>query len=723
MRTGASLVVILMLATLLPSASAEPAGAAADVEAARDAVAAWIEPARPQAPHESDPWLPLYLDIAQSVWAGDDASQPPPVPVPETEDESVSMHALGDVDGDGDADLLRVKTGGPTQRLDAVAAPELRDVLWTRTVAEDAYWYFGADVDGDAVREFVIITAGDSEGQGEGQGTPVGGAFVLSFAWQATAEVVSGKTGETLVERSLDGSSEYATAYAYTPVGLAGGSVTRWTDSFTTVAMVPGAVAVITILFEYESASASAVVVYENAYVIDLDVVVELIAPDGKDRATVEAVDRTRVASYPLVTDLTGDGVPDVALTSTQMLMPASSDLPPVIQTDLLAFDGKSGSSLWTLSRDPTVGYSEFLLPLGDVDDAGGFDVGYLELVLVDPSTIESRFIAYAGAGGAVLAERVGTNEFFVAIPFGQADDDAEDEVLTILLKDIFDFGGETVTVGMANADLKPVWTSSFSLMSEPISYEDTSDFGSGYSTDWTGDGLVDLALAIYEGDDYEMTVRLLDGSDGTEVWSRPFEDDVRGGAVVRDLTGDGARDFATLRLDGPEEQLEQGNLTNATINLTAHSGATGLDVWTQVLMDPGRVGNRSTSGMYAAVEDAGDVNADGRTDVLANVGQFTYFMIIVTPDGTVVEETSMVPEDEDPMNQWYVFSGKAGELLWAWPEVSLEKATPLLGPGANGSDAVDPPVDDGGIIPGPAVSLVLLLVVAAALSFRRRQP
>ena len=208
------------------------------------------------------------------------------------------------------------------------------------------------------------------------------------------------------------------------------------------------------------------------------------------------------------------------------------------------------------------------------------------------------------------------------ACPAGDFDGDEKDDVLVFTRKYDDTTGTETATViAKRGYDGEHLWAESVSGTESSISADPVGDLD--------GDGKEDVLVLMSE---YNATTNTTiekviakNGDDGMHLWEESISCEVRNDCEIDafsagDLDGDGKEDvFVEMSTSGFDEDISASTTTATVI---AKRGYDGMHLWNESVNGTGWI-------IYISASPAGDLDGDGKEDVLVNAANTTTATVI----------------------------------------------------------------------------------------------
>jgi hypothetical protein len=556
-----------------------------------------------------------------TAFAGSAAAQsyvhdlPAPAPTPSTAERfGRSIAKVGDVDGDGYDDFAIASERGFLGSLGhvQVTSGRTREPIYTvfptftstlgLTVAGPG------DVNADGYPDFVVGAPSDDQG-----GTDAGRVFVYDGFYGHFHGSIVGVNGSEagaavsgVGDANFDGHADYAIGAPSAIqlfVGITGGATVRSGDDESVLATMFG-----TVPGGRAGAAVAGVGDTDGDGHREMLVGAPLADSAHLVSCTNGAVLRTHTQADRYGTAVAGgfdwsfDGFADYAI--SQPFEDVQVSVPGPVTPDagsVRMYNGLTGSPLDAMSgvySNGTLGLS--LTTIGDCDLDGALD-------LVAGGWSHAKL--WRSAGGSLEAFTSQGGPAFVA-SIGDVDGDGRDD---------YGVGYPDASHPDAQSGRVELYRATTTVVQlEQLGPRDVPGFGRAVDTcgDIDGDGVPDLIVASPFDDKAGPeagAARVLRGSNGAVLWEfLGGKGEQLGGAVISagDLNGDGRDDFA---VGIPRASL----LGGATGAVRAYSGANGATLWTVY-----GTGIHGRTG--AALASAGDVNGDGRPDVIVGEPWYT---------------------------------------------------------------------------------------------------
>lgn len=541
--------------------------------------------------------------------------------------ELVDLHGWspGDADGDGRDDVvlaytrLHVEETSIEWRPGAamLAGPDLERVFWNSSDA--GFHYPLADHDGDGVQEIGHLDAAfsyDADHTGAAVVSQSDFEYTLegddSFLQAGDRSVLGRFPHRVHMQGSQAGASPVA---AWASAGASQGEA-RWV-----MQTGPGGLAAI----HHESTQATAYGATPAggafAYAWDDDLTITLLDLDGAEEGRLEILGATSAPASAIPVDLDGDGRGGVAaawLEGTPHAYASPAWAPPMGKGHVEAL-GRDGTR-WSHELAGDLVTDVLLLPLPDLDGDGHAEVEAITIAMApqSPDLIEVATIVLSGADGSVLHSR--SQGLTAYLPFGDVSGDGAPELVRIALQDL---AGYDLEWSVVDRSFEALWTLeataawSLNVAFDPVTWS------TGFA-DWSGDGAPDLAFASLSDREEPggIDLTLHDGTDGAVLYATFVAGDAF--YAVSDLSGRGGGDLVAVYDDFGAGDGES-DFANGTLGFRTVAGESGQTLWTQVLRSPGTTRLDTDEGAYARPFDIGDLDGDGRSDLLVVVREAQY--------------------------------------------------------------------------------------------------
>ncbi|MGB3460021.1 MAG: VCBS repeat-containing protein [Halobacteriota archaeon] len=350
---------------------------------------------------------------------------------------------------------------------------------------------------------------------------------------------------------------------------------------------------------------------YDDTTGIETATVIAKRGYDG-EHLWAESVSGTESSiSADPVGDLDGDGKEDVLVLMSEYNATTNTTIEKVV-----AKNGDDGIHLWeeSVSCEVRNDCEMDVFPAGDLDGDGKEDV-FVEMSTsgfdedISASTTTATVIAKRGYDGSHLwnesVNGTGWGIYICASPAGDLDGDGKEDVLVIAANTT-----TATVIAKRGYEGMHLWEESEYRTGGVIPFIPSTYISASPAGDFDGDGKGDV-LVIAANTTIE-TVIAKRGYDGTHLWE---ESVTRTGGVhifaspAGDLDGDGKEDV----LVDAREYDEATNSTTETV--IAKKGENGAHLWEDSVN-----GTRSS---YMFAKSAGDLDGDGKDDVLVRAREY----------------------------------------------------------------------------------------------------
>ena len=497
--------------------------------------------------------------------------------------------ALGDADLDGNADLvLRTVDAAGKAHLQALAGPHFLHAIWSHAISAKALLECAPDLGVDHVADPILRTAGEA----------VDAAGGASQQVQVALQTIDGATGAVAVTRSITEKATGATAavgavrdqaLGTLRPAAAGALAEVTTQATTATALLPADLPLGGL--GLQTASSATLRIIDSA---------------GQVAGTV-SLDQPGVDPLALV-PLAAGGLPQVAALTSQAVADVQG---AAAHVPTLSLYNPDGTLAWATDLAATTGVP-MLLPAGDLDLDGVPDL-LVETVTGSVSDVPAAaFTAVSGLDGRVLFETQAVAGSVVAIPLGTL------EKGTALLQVAQDTADGAMHLSALDSAGSAVWSAEAAATAFPANLAlDTFTGDLGGFTDLTGDGLPDVGVASLANSSLDLSV--LDGATGKVAWATQLA----GASQVMALASAADPHQATALAGHASQTL--ANVAGQASDLVA-AGADGALKLSVIQGKDGQL-EWSASAPLAegvgilALQSAGDLDADGRADLLLTVG------------------------------------------------------------------------------------------------------
>lgn len=667
---------------------------------------------------------------------------------------ALTLGAAGDINADGVDDLILQSVdlnngftlvqavSGASLDAGADAATAFQKTIWQLAPNQGSVLGLVGDLDGDGVADMVISQA-ISQGAAEMQST--------AEASYGTVEAQGAILFQALDGATASGSFgvELATSFQSQAAGLAELGLQK--ASQTTGHVQPtGTGALHQIETQVESAQASLLqdLPLDALTSVEADAVITVLDATGNVRGQI-ALEEPGVNPLQIAApDLDMDGLTDTVLLEVQKAGPAqeASALVPTVTS----YTGAAVDMAWETQLDPFSGLPLLVPDVGDLNGDGHVELAFHAISQVpgnDPSGTVLTILD--GASGEVMAQTESAEGLLMAAPLGgSVNGDATADVL--LLEGT---ASAITSVSVATESLEMLWTVPIPDNAVPLNLirDPFTDAAQGL-TDLTGDGVPDLAVAngVTAGPlasdlsatlaDEELVIEVFGGVDGETVWSKTLPSVL----AIREIAGGAAGGSASAIavIEGAStDTLDSGLHTVSGTSLLLLRATDGAEIFRLPLLEADVIEQLSASGDFAltaSIEAAGDVDADGVTDLAVRVESVLAHAASV-PVHQI--QSQLVAATDMAVDQVHLVSGASGEVLQSDLETSnavraqhttsgnssqVEADAELqatMAPGdveeleAYGTDSVG-----GDEVGAPSVGVVTLLVAIALLGALRRR-
>lgn len=638
-------------------------------------------------------WFPLVVPLLLAAPAAAWTLSPTPTPllVPEGGIEGsldvvaslpdAAACALGDVNVDGHADLLlRTVDAAGNARLNAVAGPAFVEAIWSQAISAKAVLRCAPDLGVDGVADPVLRIAGETVSQAQGAASEA----------RAVLQVIDGATGAVALARSVTDSATGAAASGTAAVQqvvhgtllpAAQGAVAQVTTEATgAAALLPGALPLSSLGVE-AAAKASLTLIDGAGRVV------------GTVSIDTPGVDPLALAPVP------GAGLPQVAALTARAVSQVEG---AAAQVSTLSLYSPDGTLQWAVDFAASTGVPSLLPRAGDLDLDGIPDLVVQTVQGTVDGVPSASLSVLSGLDGHLLFATSAVEGTVSALPLG-----AVGEGMALLQAAQATAGGAIDLKALDGAG-QVIWSAqaeatavAANLVRDPFS-GDLSGF-----TDLTGDLVADVALAVPGNG--SVAVKVLDGLTGQVAWvaELPSADQVLSLAMA---TGGQAVQTLSSAAGQASDLLGVASGVAGSLDLSLASGVDGQLRWTASASLPSGLG-------VVGVQSAGDIDADGRADLLVTVGP-------VSAEASA-DASSATAAATDAVRQVYAISSTTGNVVGAVSTAGLNVTAALdlvltAGPAYLGTKAaVEETVPQAA--PGAGILLGLAALASAGVVRRRK--